>query len=61
MGFLEERLDRRIAVSEQARASAQRWLPGEYEIVPNGVLIPEDVDPAGREHRRVFAGRQEPR
>ena len=40
-GFLEERLDRRIAVSEQARASAQRWLPGEYEIVPNGVLIPE--------------------
>ena len=40
-GFLEERLDRRIAVSEQARTSAQRWLPGEYEIVPNGVLIPD--------------------
>ena len=60
-GFLEERLDRRIAVSEQARASAQRWLPGEYEIVPNGVLIPEGVEPGGREHRIVFAGRQEPR
>jgi phosphatidylinositol alpha-mannosyltransferase len=60
-GFLEERLDRRIAVSEQARASAQRWLPGEYEIVPNGVLIPEAADPGGREHRIVFAGRQEPR
>ena len=60
-GFLEERLDRRIAVSEQARASAQRWLPGEYEIVPNGVLIPPEADPAGREHRVVFAGRQEPR
>jgi phosphatidyl-myo-inositol alpha-mannosyltransferase len=60
-GFLEERLDRRIAVSEQARASAQRWLPGEYEIVPNGVLIPEGAEPAGREHRVVFAGRQEPR
>ena len=60
-GFLEERLDRRIAVSEQARASAQRWLPGEYEIVPNGVLIPEHADPAGREHRFVFAGRHEPR
>src|SRR5215204_3589702 len=60
-GFLEERLDRRIAVSEQARASAQRWLPGEYEIVPNGVLIPEDVEAGGREHRLVFAGRQEPR
>ena len=60
-GFLEERLDRRIAVSEQARASAQRWLPGEYEIVPNGVLIPDDVDTGGREHQLVFAGRQEPR
>ena len=60
-GFLEERLDRRIAVSEQARASAQRWLPGEYEIVPNGVLIPEGSEPGGREHRLVFAGRQEPR
>jgi phosphatidylinositol alpha-mannosyltransferase len=60
-GFLEERLDRRIAVSEQARASAQRWLPGEYEIVPNGALIPEGVEPGGREHRIVFAGRQESR
>ncbi|HUH14750.1 MAG TPA: glycosyltransferase family 4 protein [Gaiellaceae bacterium] len=60
-GFLEERLDRRIAVSEQARESAQRWLPGEYEIVPNGVLVPEGVTPGGRGHRLVFAGRQEPR
>jgi phosphatidylinositol alpha-mannosyltransferase len=60
-GFLEERLDRRIAVSEQAAASARRWLPGDYEIVPNGVLIPDGVEPAGREHRIVFAGRQEPR
>src|ERR671910_1040588 len=60
-GFLEERLDRRIAVSEQARASAQRWLPGEYEIVPNGVLIPIGVEPGGREHHVVFAGRHESR
>ena len=60
-GFLEERLDRRIAVSEMARESAQRWLPGEYEIVPNGVLIPDHADPGKREHRFVFAGRQEPR
>ena len=60
-GFLDERLDRRIAVSEQARASAQRWLPGEYEIVPNGVLIPDGVEPGGREHRVVFAGRHESR
>jgi phosphatidylinositol alpha-mannosyltransferase len=60
-GFLADRLDRRIAVSEMARASAQRWLPGEYEIVPNGVLIPPTADPAGRENRIVFAGRHEQR
>ena len=60
-GFLADRLDHRIAVSERARESAQRWLPGEYEIVPNGVLIPPHADPAGREHRVVFAGRHEKR
>jgi phosphatidylinositol alpha-mannosyltransferase len=60
-GWLTERIDHRIAVSEQARDSAARWYPGEYEIVPNGVLIPEEADPGGREHRVVFVGRQEPR
>jgi len=60
-GFLADRLDRRIAVSDMARASAQRWLPGEYEIVPNGVLIPPVADPGDREHRIVFAGRHEAR
>jgi phosphatidyl-myo-inositol alpha-mannosyltransferase len=60
-GFLIERLDHRIAVSERARESAARWLPGEYEVIPNGVLIPEQAQPGGREHRVVFAGRQEPR
>ena len=60
-GFLASRIDERIAVSERARESARRWLPGDYEIVPNGVLIPPDVDPAGREHTVTFAGRQETR
>src|SRR5205814_1983322 len=60
-GFLADRLDRRIAVSERAKASAERWLPGDYEIVPNGVLIPPAADPGGREHRVVFAGRHEGR
>jgi len=60
-GFLAERLDRRIAVSEMARQSAERWLPGEYEIVPNGVLIPPHADPGGRENRIVFGGRHEQR
>jgi phosphatidyl-myo-inositol alpha-mannosyltransferase len=60
-GFLMDRLDHRIAVSERARTSQQRWLPGEYEVLPNGVLIPESAPAGGREHRIVFAGRQEPR
>jgi phosphatidylinositol alpha-mannosyltransferase len=60
-GFLAARLDHRIAVSEPARESQQRWLPGEYEVIPNGVLIPPHADASGREHRIVFAGRQEPR
>ena len=60
-GFLGERIDWRIAVSEQARASAARWLPGEYEIIPNGVLIPDRAAPGDREHTITFAGRHEQR
>ena len=60
-GFLAERIDHRIAVSEQARDSAARWLPGAYEVVPNGVLIPPEADAGAREHRIVFVGRHEPR
>jgi phosphatidyl-myo-inositol alpha-mannosyltransferase len=60
-GFLMDRIDHRIAVSERARASQQRWLPGEYEVIPNGVLVPDEAPVGGREHRIVFAGRQEPR
>ena len=60
-GFLADRLDHRIAVSERALESARRWLPGEYEVVPNGVLIPPHADPSNREHRVVFAGRHENR
>jgi phosphatidylinositol alpha-mannosyltransferase len=60
-GFLQARVDQRIAVSERARASADAWLGGPWEVVPNGVLIPDDADPAEREHTVVFAGRHEPR
>lgn len=60
-GFLMDRLSHRIAVSEQVRESVSRWLPAEYEIIPNGVLIPPQADEARREHRVVFAGRHEPR
>lgn len=60
-GFLMDRVDQRIAVSERARASADRWLGGPWEVIPNGVLIPDGADPVGREHTVVFAGRHEPR
>ncbi len=60
-GFLIDRIDHRIAVSERARESQRRWLPGDYDVIPNGVLVPESASPGGREHRIVFAGRQEPR
>ena len=60
-GFLMDRIDQRIAVSDRARASADRWVGGPWEVVPNGVLIPAESNPAEREHTIVFAGRHEPR
>ena len=60
-GSLLQRIDYRIAVSEQARASIEPWLPGDYEIIPNGVLIPPDASRGEREDRIVFVGRHEPR
>jgi phosphatidyl-myo-inositol alpha-mannosyltransferase len=60
-GFLIDRIDHRIAVSERARASQERWLPSEYEVIPNGVLVPEAAAAGEREHRIVFAGRHERR
>ncbi len=60
-GFLMDRIDHRIAVSERAKASQGRWFPGEYDVLPNGVLMPESAPAGEREHRIVFAGRQEPR
>ena len=60
-GFLMERIDRRVAVSDAARESAARWFPGDFEVIPNGVLIPEHAEPGGREHRIVFIGRHDPR
>jgi phosphatidylinositol alpha-mannosyltransferase len=60
-GFLLGRIDLRVAVSEQARRTADAFAPGEYEVIPNGVELPEDVDPGGRSDRIVFLGRHDPR
>jgi phosphatidylinositol alpha-mannosyltransferase len=60
-GFLIERIDHRIAVSQRAKESQNAWLPGDYEVIPNGVLVPPEARAGEREHRVVFAGRHEPR
>ena len=60
-GFLMDRIDRRIAVSAAARDSVTLWFPGDYELIPNGVLIPESAEAGHREHRVVFVGRHDPR
>jgi phosphatidylinositol alpha-mannosyltransferase len=60
-GFLMDRIDYRIAVSEQARDSVTKWQPAEYDLIPNGVIIPPEADPKGREHRVVFIGRHDRR
>jgi phosphatidylinositol alpha-mannosyltransferase len=60
-GFLAERVDHRIAVSPDAATTVSRFLPGEYEVIPNGVALPEEADPGSRENRVVFVGRHEPR
>ncbi len=60
-GVLIPRIDYRIAVSDAARRGAEPFIGGPFEIVPNGVSIPERVAYGGREHRVVFVGRHEPR
>jgi phosphatidylinositol alpha-mannosyltransferase len=60
-GFLLERIDARIAVSEAAAETARGYAPGEYRVIPNGVRLPGAVSVDGRLSRVVFVGRHEPR
>ena len=60
-GFLIDRVETRIAVSRMAAESAERWVGPGFEIVPNGVVLPERADPERREHRIVFIGRHDAR
>ena len=46
--------------SRRARRSSA-GSPASTRSIPNGVLIPESASAGDREHRVVFAGRQEPR
>jgi phosphatidylinositol alpha-mannosyltransferase len=60
-GFLLDRVDVRIAVSDAAAATARVYAPGDYLVVPNGVRLPEAVRLEGRRQRVLFVGRHEPR
>jgi phosphatidyl-myo-inositol alpha-mannosyltransferase len=60
-GFLLDRIDLRIAVSEQARETALPSATGDYEVIPNGVDIPDFVEAGGRKDQIVFLGRHDPR
>lgn len=60
-GFLLERIDLRVAVSEAAAETARAYAPGEYVVIPNGVRLPESVGLDSRLPQVVFVGRNEPR
>jgi phosphatidyl-myo-inositol alpha-mannosyltransferase len=60
-GVLIPRIDYRIAVSEHARQASESYIGGPFEVIPNGVALPEEPDPGNREQRVVFIGRHEPR
>jgi len=61
---LANKIDLRIAVSKDALELAERYLGGEYEVLPNGVeldrFLKGDVQPA-RDRAIFFCGRHEPR
>jgi phosphatidyl-myo-inositol alpha-mannosyltransferase len=63
-GAIVDRLAGRIAVSESARQFVGRHFPGDYHIIPNGV-VPEAYSPALQgakiAGRVLFIGRPEPR
>ncbi len=59
---LVRRVDARIAVSRAGRSWAERWFPGDYDIIPNGVdLTRFRPGPAPPETELLFVGRIEKR
>jgi phosphatidyl-myo-inositol alpha-mannosyltransferase len=60
-GIAAERIDRRIAVSEAARRAAEPYLGGPFEVIPNGIVLPEHFDAGNRDGNIVFIGRNEQR
>ena len=67
LGGYARRLDGRIAVSAAARHFIDRYFPGDYKVIPNGVDLRrfQGVEPFGRYrdgvHNILFVGRFEER
>ena len=62
--WLAERIDRKVVVSKDALGLIQSYVPGEYDILFNGVEIDEiaSTTPTPTEHPTIFfCGRHEER
>ena len=60
-GVAAKRADRFIAVSEAAKRSAEPYLDGPFEVIPNGIVLPVRSDAGNRDGNVVFIGRNEQR
>jgi phosphatidylinositol alpha-mannosyltransferase len=60
-GIAARRADRLIAVSEAAKRSAEPYLGGPFEVIPNGIVLPVRSDAGDRDGNVVFIGRNEQR
>jgi phosphatidylinositol alpha-mannosyltransferase len=60
-GIAAKRIDHKIAVSEAARRSAEPYLGGPFEVIPNGVVLHPRFEAAKRSGDVVFIGRNEQR
>jgi phosphatidylinositol alpha-mannosyltransferase len=60
-GIAGERVDRFIAVSDAAMRSAEPYLGGPFEVIPNGIVLPMRSDAGNRNGSVVFIGRNEQR
>jgi phosphatidylinositol alpha-mannosyltransferase len=60
-GIAARRINHRIAVSEAARRAAEPHLGGPFDVIPNGIALPERFDAGNRDGNVVFIGRNEQR
>jgi phosphatidylinositol alpha-mannosyltransferase len=68
MRFWNSRLDGRVTVSEWSRQTISRYVPGDYEIIPNGIEFARFATPSAQPGKFrdnaptiLYVGRLEPR